>query len=49
MASMRRTIKRAIERNPNSWRGVNFKFGENRIERRRRAKAAQKARAEKKS
>ena len=48
MASMRRTILRAIERNPNEWRGVNDKPGENRIERRRRAAAAKSKGKEKK-
>ena len=38
MASLRRTIRREINRNPNSWRRVNFKYGENRVERRHRAK-----------
>lgn len=42
MASMRRTIARAIKRDPNSWRGVNFKYGENRTERRHRAKKTKK-------
>lgn len=38
MASMRRTILRAIERNPRSWRSVAYKPGENRVERRHRAR-----------
>ncbi|MBO7448943.1 MAG: hypothetical protein J6U54_01125 [Clostridiales bacterium] len=38
MASIRRTVCRAMERNPRSWRTFRFKEGENRIERRRRAK-----------
>lgn len=38
MASIRRTIARAMERNPRSWRSYRFKAGENRTERRRRAK-----------
>ena len=42
MASIRRTIKRAIERDPASWRFVNYKPGENRNERRQRAKQASK-------
>jgi hypothetical protein len=38
MASQRRTIARAISRNPYSWRDVAYKYGENRNERRHRAK-----------
>ena len=38
MASMRRTIARAISRDSSLWRRVAFKHGENRIERRHRAK-----------
>lgn len=38
MASIRRTVARAIDRNPNAWRSANYKYGENRTERRRRAK-----------
>jgi hypothetical protein len=38
MASLRRTIIRGIKRNPDKWRGVTFNKGENRVERRRRAK-----------
>jgi hypothetical protein len=38
MASVRRTIGRAIKRNARWWKGVAFKTGENRTERRRRAK-----------
>lgn len=38
MASIRRTIVRSIKRDPDAWRGVKFKYGENRIERRNRAK-----------
>ena len=38
MASMTRTINRAIKRDPDSWRDCQFKHGENRVERRRRAK-----------
>lgn len=47
MASLRRTITRAIKRNPDNWRGVQFKPGENRVERRRRAKATQKQKKQK--
>ena len=38
MASLRRTIARAMERNPRAWRSVRFKPGENRVERRHRAR-----------
>ena len=38
MASIRRTVLRDMERNPRLWRSFRFKDGENRIERRRRAK-----------
>jgi hypothetical protein len=38
MASMSRTIIRAMQRDPDSWRDCKFKDGENRVERRRRSK-----------
>jgi len=38
MASLRRTIGRAMSRDTSSWRRVNYKRGENRVERRHRAK-----------
>ena len=43
MASIRRTVARAIERDPADWRGCRFKHGENRIERRNRAKKTREA------
>ena len=42
MASMRRTIVRAITCNPKTWRLVAYNHGENRNERRRRAHAPKK-------
>lgn len=38
MASMRRTIRRSMDRNPRLWRAYRFEQGENRVERRHRAK-----------
>ena len=38
MASMRRTIGRAMSRDTSLWRRVAYKHGENRVERRHRAK-----------
>lgn len=38
MASIRRTVCRDMERNPRLWRAYRFEPGENRTERRRRAK-----------
>lgn len=38
MASLRRTIGRAMSRDTDMWRRVAFKHGENRVERRHRAK-----------
>ena len=43
MASIRRTVSRAIERDPAEWRGCRYKHGENRIERRNRAKKTREA------
>lgn len=42
MASMRRTIARAMSRNPHKWRMVAHNPGENRNERRQRAHAEKK-------
>ncbi len=41
MASMRRTIARAMTRDPKMWRRVEHKPGENRNERRQRAHSKQ--------
>jgi len=38
MASVSRSIARSIKHDPDSWRDCNFKDGENRKERRNRAK-----------
>lgn len=38
MASLRRTISRAMDRDSSSWRRAAFNRGENRVERRHRAK-----------
>lgn len=48
MASMTRTIVRAIKRDPDSWRDCQFKHGENRVERRHRAKKTRKTREDQK-
>lgn len=38
MASIRRTFSRAMKRNPRYWKSYDFNRGENRVERRHRAK-----------
>lgn len=42
MASMRRTIVRAMKRDPKMWRLVAHNYGENRNERRQRAHSKKK-------
>ena len=49
MASIRRTVSRAIERDPADWRGCRFKHGEKRVERRNRAKKTREAEKKQKS